>query len=616
MRAVAVDTETTGVGLRPGFDARGEIDRDHVFAVSTCDESMKTRWWEWPVNPYTRKPSILMKGVKELLEYLKTFDTLVFHNAKFDLLGLQNVPLWNVRDVFRRWVVDDTVVMSHVIDSSEQHGLKPLALKFLDYPEDDLEELLVSTRKARRIAARTEGYVLGDGVRADYWLNKVIWPDSKLCETYGRGDAARTMGLWKLFVLWLKDAGLEDHYYKRERPLIEVVWNMEQTGVTLKPRCLHTEIRDRVEESARRERQFCKAVNDIAGIESINIRSPKQLANLFYRNDKLPSLPTKTLTKTDYSMAAEVIEANLNLLSPEFGPARPETPQVKLLRLLQAYRGEYKKADYLKTYNSHTRYDPDGSNPRLHPSWNQVGARTTRFTCSRPTLQNVGVRGEMAVLRSVFGPKRGMVWLCCDYNQIELRILAALSGEENMQEVYRLGGDIHQQTADLCGIDRYPAKQANYMMVYGGGKNLLRRATGIDDMGERFFKAYPAVKRYFYSVINQFKKKGYVYTITGYRLYPPEERPYAALDYVIQGSAGDFLKYAMLNIHDKISSVRMIMTIHDELVVQLPKERLSKPLVNEIRRCMEEPGKEWGVETPVEITIVRNKWSEPRRLTM
>ena len=604
MKAIAIDTETTGLDPFHG---------DRPFAVSLCDHRGKTWWYEWDVNPYTREVKVRSKDRQQIHGLIGQYDVLVFHNALFDIRMLEAIEI----DITSRWQdVHDTLGSAHVLDNEEPHGLKELAYKYLHIPDDDESDLIAAVDQARKIAVRNGWAVKrgSGGKGCDYWLPRAVDPHSTICQKYGVNDAVRTMSLFLLHQQELTKQGLMEHY-QRERKVLRETYDMITRGVTLRPRVLPAEI-DRYTKLTEKAERTIKAVAAGYGMTDFNVRSPKQLSELLFQRGGLPVIKIK---QTGPSTDAETIET---LLASKLTPVHK-----RLLEAVIEYRKPEKARGYLQEY-ANVSIPGIINRPTLHARFNPWGTRTTRFSCSEPNLQNVGKSEDedtgTSSLRLTFGPPPDMLWIANDYNQLELRILAADSQEPSMVKAFANGVDIHENTRQAImratgqDVPRRAAKNANYAVVYGGGREKLYRMTGVADMYDLFKAAYPDVDRYSRRIIAHAKRHGWIATMTGYRLYVPQDRPYAAVDYRIQGTAGDLIKTAIADIGDYFRNAPhllsdgggMIMMIHDELVIQIAKSYCNAIILRDLKELMEAPGRRIGLVTPVDTKIITTSWAE------
>ncbi|MFH1768060.1 MAG: DNA polymerase I [Candidatus Omnitrophota bacterium] len=379
---------------------------------------------------------------------------------------------------------------------------------------------------------------------------------------------------------------LEKVFFEVELPLVSVLTNMERTGVAIDKRVLQ-------ELLAQADGKLDKTVNDIFNItkKRFNLNSPQQLSQVLFEELKLPHYKK---TKKGFSTNEEVLQK----LSSRFPVAA----------LLLDYRHLSKlKSTYLLPFLERVKDDKR----RLYTSFIQTGTQTGRLSSSSPNLQNIPVKGDFAhKLRGIFVSSfdHGFI-LSADYSQIELRILAHFSHEEALIKGFNQNIDIHKHTASLLfGVDigdvdrkrREVAKRVNFGIIYGMSHYGLARELKISDQEARgfidsYFLRYPGVKRFIDRVIEETRKNGFVRTILGRKRYLPdinssnfELREYScrqAVNTIIQGTAADLIKLAMVNIERALAEdgfrAKMIIQIHDELVFDTPPEELKRiiPLI-------------------------------------
>jgi DNA polymerase-1 len=388
---------------------------------------------------------------------------------------------------------------------------------------------------------------------------------------------ARAAAAWRLFD-WqaprLAETGLARLYRDLEVPLVPVLAAMEVTGIRADPA--------RLERFARElEHQLDALLREIQGLagEPVNPNSPKQLAVVLFEKLKLPPLRR---TKTGYSTDVEVLE--------ELALGHPLPQRILEYRQLAKLKGTY--ADALPQL-VHPRTG------RIHTSFNQLIAATGRLSSSSPNLQNIPVRNELGRrIRQAFVPEAGWRFVAADYSQIELRILAHLSGEEALVEAFRRDDDIHARTAArILGVPpaavtpdmRRLAKVVNFGVLYGiSGFGLAQAANIARPDAQRFiddyFAAHPRVRAYIDRTIQAGREQGYVTTLLGRRRYLPElgarnpavrggaER--MAANAPIQGTASDIIKLAMVRLAAVLEArglgARMLLQVHDELLLEAP----------------------------------------------
>jgi DNA polymerase-1 len=378
----------------------------------------------------------------------------------------------------------------------------------------------------------------------------------------------------------LEEVGLLRLYEDIERPLIAVLADMERHGIRVDRARLGEFSRELEIHLDRTTRE----IYQLAG-EEFNIGSPKQLAYILFEKLKLP--PVKR-TKTGYSTDADVLE---QLAIGHELPAR-----IVEHRTLAKLKSTY--ADALPTL----------VNPvtdRIHTSFNQLVAATGRLSSSNPNAQNIPVRTELGRrIRAAFVPEAGWRFLAADYSQIELRILAHVSGEESLVEAFRRGEDIHARTAsEVFGValdavtdeQRDIAKTTNFSVIYGVTAFGLSRGLDIStrqaqEFLDRFFARHPKVKAYLTRTVAEARERGFVTTLLGRRRYLPELRSgnpnlrgfgeRMATNAPIQGTAADLVKIAMVRMAERLRAEglqsRMLLQVHDELLFEAPAAEVER----------------------------------------
>lgn len=370
-----------------------------------------------------------------------------------------------------------------------------------------------------------------------------------------------------------------DLFAQIEMPLVFTLYHMEQEGIQVRREALR-EYGDKLGE---RIEVLQQEIYDLAG-EEFNINSPKQLGAILF--EKL-RMPYGKKTKTGYSTSAEVLEK-----------LRFESPIVELVleyRQLTKLKSTY--ADGLSAF-----IDMDG---RIRSTFNQTITATGRLSSTEPNLQNIPIRMELGrQIRKVFVPKEGCVFLDADYSQIELRVLAHMSGDERLIEAYRENADVHRTTAalvfhvpyeEVTELQRRNAKAVNFGIVYGISGFGLSRDLNItkkqaEQYIEDYFHTYPKVKEYMDSLVDMGKSKGYVTSMFGRRRPIPElesknfmQRQFGeriAMNSPIQGTAADIIKIAMIHVDQKLRErkleSRLILQIHDELLIETKESEVDE----------------------------------------
>jgi DNA polymerase-1 len=477
-------------------------------------------------------------------------------NIKFDMLVLRKYGIRLSGSLF------DTMIAHYLLNPELQHGMDYLAETYLKYKTIHIDELIGSKGKNQ--------------------LSMRDVPLARIAE-YAAEDADITLKLKNVFEPELKKQGIETLFYDMEMPLVYVLADMEEAGVKLDIAALKQSSETLTTELIRLEQE----IYDLAKTE-FNINSTKQVGEILFERLKIEENAKKTKTG-NYSTSEDILEK-----------LRSKHPVIE--KLLE-YRGIKK---LLSTYIDAL---PELINPltgKIHTSFNQTVTSTGRLSSTNPNLQNIPIRDELGrEIRKAFIPDNDNCLLfSADYSQIELRIMAHLSSDENMINAFRSGVDIHAATAakiyniplnDVSKDMRRKAKTANFGIIYGISVFGLAERLNIPrfeakELIDGYFLTYPQVKKYMDASIQVAKEKGYVETIFKRKRFLPDiysknaiVRGYAernAINAPIQGSAADIIKMAMVNIHrrfetEKIKS-KMILQVHDELNFNVYKNEIEK----------------------------------------
>ena len=483
--------------------------------------------------------------------------------------------------VLRRYGIDlqgpmfDTMLAHYIVQPELRHNMDYMAETLLNYKTIHIDELIGQKGKNQKSM-------------------RDLSP-AEICD-YAAEDADITLQLRNVLEPQLKEVGGERLFYDIEMPLIKVLADMELNGV-----CLDTEsLSETRRVFTERMQAYERHAYELAG-EEFNISSPKQVGDILFERMKIIDKAKKT--KTGQYVTSEEVLMQLKDRAP-------------IVEDILNYRGMKK---LLSTY---VEALPKLINPRtghIHTSFNQAVTATGRLSSSDPNLQNIPVRDDDGKeIRKCFIPEAGCRFFSADYSQIELRIMAHLSGDENMIEAFREGFDIHRATAakiwkenidDVTDEQRKKAKQANFGIIYGITTYGLAQRMGIDNGEARqliddYFRTFPKVQAYMEAAKEQAREKGYAETMFGRRRYLPDitsrngtVRGFAernAINAPIQGSEADIIKIAMIRIwrrfKDENIRSKMILQVHDELnfsVYPEEVEQVGQIVIEEMQKACE-----------------------------
>ena len=552
-RILSLDTETTSIS---------PVDAELV-GLSFAVEEGKAFYVAIPAEREKAQTIVnIFKPLYESTEILK-----IGQNIKYDMEVLMNYGVRLAAPMF------DTMIAHYVLQPEQKHNMDILAETLLGYQTVHIDELIGPKGKGQK--------------------NMRDLSPADICD-YAAEDADVTLRLYNVLKPRLKEAGVDDLFYNIEMPLVPVLAEMEMNGVRLDTKALAETSRTLTD----RMKQIEQNIYKLAGHE-FNIASPKQVGEVLFGEMKIVDKPKKT--KTGQFVTSEEVLQQLRSKAP-------------IVDDILAHRGLKK---LLGTYVDAL---PKLINPRtghIHTSFNQAVTATGRLSSSDPNLQNIPVRGEDGKeIRKCFIPEPGCLFFSADYSQIELRVMAHLSGDKNMIEAFREGYDIHAATAariykekieDVSRDQRTKAKRANFGIIYGITVFGLAERLDISrdeakQLIDGYFETFPEVQAYMEKAKELAREHGYAETFFHRRRYLPDitshnatVRNFAernAINAPIQGSAADIIKIAMVHIYERFHregiKSKMILQVHDELnfsVLPEEKERVEKIVIEEMQNA-------------------------------
>ena len=529
---------------------------------------------------------------QEILEIFRPFFenssiTKIGQNLKYDIKVLAKYNIQVLGNLF------DTMIAHYLLNPDAKHNMDILSENYLHYSPISIETLI------------------GKKGKGQLSMRQVPPLEQK---EYAVEDTDVTLQLKNIFEQQLQKYNAEKLFSQIESPLVQVLADMELEGIRIDVPFLKS-LSDDIEKDIFSLQQ---AVYEQAG-ETFNLSSPKQLGDILFEKLKLISKPKKTKTG-QYATSEEILS--------ELAPKHKIVANVLEYRQLQKLQSTYIDA-LPKEVNSTTE--------RVHTTYMQAVTATGRLSSNNPNLQNIPIRTERGQqIRKAFVPRNeDYTLLSADYSQIELRVIAALSGEKNMIEAFLQNQDIHRSTAakvfnvDIQSVTREQrshAKTVNFGIIYGVSAFGLSNQTELSrseskELIDTYYQTYPQLKVFIDKQIHFARENGYVETILGRRRYLPDinsrnqvvrgaaERN--AVNAPIQGSAADIIKIAMINIYNLLKDnklkTKMLLQVHDELIFDVPKNELDfvKPL---IKKTMEE-AYQFAVPLVVDLGVGKN-WLE------
>ena len=550
---LCLDTETTSIN---------PIDAELV-GLSFSVEEGKAFYVAIPAE--RKKAERIVNIFKPLYESSKILK--IGQNIKYDMEVLMNYGVRLAAPMF------DTMLAHYVLQPEQKHNMDILAETLLNYQTIHIDELIGPKGKSQK--------------------NMRDISPADICD-YAAEDADITLRLYNVLKPRLKEADVEDLFYNIEMPLVPVLAEMEMNGVLLDTNALAETSKVFTD----RMTQIEKNIYELAG-HQFNIASPKQVGEVLFGEMKIVDKPKKTKTG-QYVTSEEVLQ--------QLRSKAPIVDHILEHRGLKKLLGTYVDA-LPKLINPHTGH--------IHTSFNQAVTATGRLSSSDPNLQNIPVRGEDGKeIRKCFIPEPGCLFFSADYSQIELRVMAHLSGDKNMIEAFREGYDIHAATAariykedinDVTRDQRTKAKRANFGIIYGITVFGLAERLEISrdeakQLIDGYFETFPQVHDYMEKAKQLAREHGYAETFFHRRRYLPDitshnatVRNFAernAINAPIQGSAADIIKIAMIRIYERFRregiKSKMILQVHDELnfsVLPEEKEQVEKIVLEEMQNA-------------------------------
>jgi DNA polymerase I len=573
-KSVCFDTETTG------------LDALNAELVGIAFSYQENQGYYIPFPENREEATEILNQLKPFFES-ETIEK-VGQNLKYDLKVLTNYGVTVKGPLF------DTMIAHYLINPDMRHNMDVLAETYLGYSPKPIDDLIGKKGKNQKS------------------MREVAVEEVK---EYAVEDADITYQLKHKFEPQLEKAGTRKLFDEIEVPLVKVLADMEHEGINLDVPFLN-ELSEKISEEVK---QLESEIYEIAGT-TFNIASPKQLGEILFDKLKIGSGKIKK-TKTGQYATGEEILSDL---------AKDNVIVQKIL--------EYRQVVKLQnTYIDALPKQVDAKTNRVHTEYMQAVAATGRLSSNNPNLQNIPIRTERGrLIRKAFVARdENYTLVSADYSQIELRIIAAISGEENMIQSFKNGEDIHRSTAakvfnvaleEVTKEQRSHAKTVNFGIIYGVSAFGLSQQTNLSRQEsaaliDAYYKTYPRLRDFITEQIDFARENGYVQTVLGRRRYLKDinsanavvrggaERN--AVNAPIQGSAADIIKIAMINIHDKLTKEnwksKMLLQVHDELVFDVHNEELEriKPM---IKHEMENAFK---LIVPLEVEIGEGKnWLE------
>ena len=564
-KIISIDTETISLKDKT------------ILAISVSDGS---RTIVLPVRMNTTKNFITVRVIKYIEDLLKDCKV-IFHNSSFDIpaLVLLGVSLDSFIDI------EDTVIISQLLDENIRHGLKSLTKRYFHHTMKEYKEVCGTGKKQISFA-------------------DVPWDEAK---EYSKQDAYWTYKLYEyLYPKLQQEQKLFTIYEIIERPLLKVVSDMHINGININT--------DKVKEISDLCKENIDSIEERLTIflgKDFNINSSKQLKEYFI--DKLgKEILKKSKITNEPSVDKEVLEKYAE-----------KDPVAKLILEYRKYKKIYSTFIPALTPDD---WDLKTKTGKIYASFNQAGTVSGRFSSSSPNMQNIPREKDEYGIRETIIADKEQILVGADYSQIELRVLAHVSQDSNLLKAYQEGKDIHKMTADACGITRDEAKRVNFGIAYGMGiktlgKTINKSYEEAEKYIQKYHETYPKVIEFWDNAKKCIKEKGFVETVMGRKRrrskeffdkdsYEQEMEIRSMTNHIIQGSAADLIKIAMVDMYPKLKNMgaRIVLSVHDEVIISVSKDKAQKTK-EIIYNSMIKAGKILTV--PVEVDIkFGNTWAD------
>lgn len=633
----AVDTETTG------------LDRHHgclPFMVQMSDDIGNRLYWQWDVDPQTRIPNIPDRHRRQIRSRLLNTETLVFQNAKFDVGMLLAAEIITETQAYRILEnCEDTAIMAHTIRSDGSLRLEDTSIYYLDLYDDNTEGLHQIAQQARTIAKANNIPVAvqdhpmlpsmtGDENSkwwmADFWLIRLLAklglapPGQKIkwltiVRDYGLDDTDKTLALFFRFqTIFRQNPDLRSLWkvYNRRRKCLGPLFEMEQRG-------MHVSKENYDFLLPRNEEILSEQLKDVQSYGLDNPDSSPQVVGTMANYRIRSTYYTKTGQQSFNKDAVE----ELIVKWPD------TTKQGRFLRSFQAYKKLSATLGYLRSYKKYMvkRGPHNRESYSIHPSYKIPGTSTTRLASLKPGGQQWGKKKDEEGFnnRFIVTPPKGYVYISGDYSNIELRIFAYGSGDEQLIDCYETGKKVHLVFAEKLWTEfdstndfptDYPdlygqTKNGNFSLIYGASEKKADATYGKKGAYKGIRHQMPKIDEFLSSKHLEAVRNGFITTLGESRLFVSVNEPHKAVNYYCQGSAGDALLMAIPRIWPLIKELGgwFVSTIHDQIIFCVPKEALSRiDVFRKIKRLMESPGKKFGFPIPVDMSIIDDNWSVER----
>lgn len=619
-KILSFDSETTGLDLFHGC-------KPFLFIASDLFDSQENYAWWGTVDITTREVSWDQEVLEEIQLYLDNAETIVFHNAQFDLrclevVGIKIDHLWDK--------IEDTQVMSHIICPGDMgkeknipttnHALKKLAFKYLGWPDDE-EKLLEEAVKKARTELEPKGYCIARfghkhfptaKKTAKFWKSD-YWLVPEECLKYAYGDVERTLLLYREFKVAIQRDQLWRVYQERKAQL-RLLYNISSAGMQIDKKKALAKLKEYERKILVRRKYIRKELNLTY---TPNFNKKDQLRMILRHVGIEPNLYTEkgqAILQTGRTPNPQYLKTDDDTLW-EYYSRKPNS----ILKAVVQSKKIQTLYNYLYSYLQHV-----DENWKIHSLLNLTGTKETRQSSESPNQQNI-----TAELDKLFEPPPGYFWLDSDAVNIELRLWAYAVGNKELIAMFEQGKSVHKMIMNLLYPSEYKiyskgvpeehptakiyrrCKSGTFALIYGATEQKADDTYGYNGATKKIYEKFPGIREYTDKLIATVEANaaiyGYtsVFTLLGYRLDVPPSEPFKACNYNIQGTAGQVMGKMMLavdnNAYYQESGSRMIQQVHDKLRIEIPISKWSRTIIDEIKKAMSTCVK--GMKTPVDEKI-------------
>lgn len=661
---ISIDTETTGLWFTHGCStfAIGIYDGEDVSITSRA------------INPETRsrREEFSESNKQTIRKVFNETDLIAIHNSGFDIKALVEAGVFEPEEPFEPefWhKIVDTTILSHLHHNTDDRSLKKLTPQYLDVPyesEDDLNKLVnkcrmfVRSRKPTWVLANEDTPQLKPAGSANKWWKSDMWLPNEVAEHFSMAELTEYGIDYAAAKLLLKEylsddctntynlaqcmlqTVIEDYgddvqtFLQVNNQILHVIYKMEHRGTGIHKKELNEAI-------ATCHHWISKLTADTEALSGVEKITDTKLRKILYDDMGLP------IEKETKSGAASVDAATIIALKRSFKDCTdlPEGAEEFLTKMMALKKYE-KKLGYLTNFNNSM------ISGRVHTNYHIVGTDTLRMSAKNPPLQTVSkatnpfedefdditlLLEQSPPLRSVFGPDSGRWWLCNDYSQLQLRIFAVVTDEQDMVRAFQRGWDAHDYTArKIFGLkdsetpskgQRRIAKNVNFGFIFGASPRKIEQTAGMPGLWDTVCAMFPNAHDFIQSQKDILKSGEPIRTLGGYPLDVPmkevkwksaqEKAAHAAVCYIVQGSEGVIVKRAMRLCDDYLTSVypqgHLTMQVHDEVVFDMP-ERFPKKHATALKQLMEDAALEYGVHAPVSCELCTHGWDKGKDIKL